>query len=150
MKGVSGHTKRLPRRRILNRSEIRTPSIDRLAERGLRFTHFYNNAVCVATRASLLTGLYPQQIASPYGRHLQRGEGNVTIAEVLRMGGYRTLGSGKWHSGPNEGERPMQRGFDRFWGLLSGCSNYFNPGEKRTGEAAPVHKTPRKVQSSTR
>lgn len=123
-------------------SEIRTPNLDRLAAGGLRFTHFYNNAVCVATRASLLTGLYPQQLASPYGRHLQGGQGDVTIAEILRMGGYRTLMSGKWHSGSEDGERPVHRGFDRFWGLLSGCSNYFNPGERRAGEPQPVHKTP--------
>ena len=122
--------------------EIRTPNLDRLAHRGLRFTHFYNNAVCVATRASLLTGLYPQQIDTHWGHHLQPDRGNVTIAEVLKEAGYRTLMAGKWHNGNQRGEIPVERGFDRYWGLLSGCSNYFNPGQKRPGEPAPVHKSP--------
>jgi arylsulfatase len=96
----------------------------------------------VATRVSLLTGLYPQQIKEPYGHHLQRGRSNVTIAEVLKTAGYRTLLSGKWHNGAQDGERPVNRGFDRFWGLLSGGGNHFNPGLPRPGEPAPVHKTP--------
>ena len=121
--------------------EIYTPNLDGLARRGLRFTHFYNNAVCVATRTSLLTGLYPQQLRNPLGHHLQRSENNVTLAEVLKGAGYRTLCSGKWHNGSKPGELPVDRGFDRAWGLLSGCTNYFNPGERRPGEAYPVHKS---------
>ena len=121
-------------------SEIRTPNLDSLAQRGIRFTSFYNNAVCVATRTSLLTGLYPQQVWNPLGHHLQKDENNVTVAEVLREAGYRTLMSGKWHNGSTAGELPVDRGFDRGWGLMSGGGNYFNPGERRPGDVEPVHK----------
>ena len=122
--------------------EIRTPNIDGLARRGIRFTHCYNNAKCSPTRASLLTGLYPQQIWQGRENHLERGRNNVTVAEVLKLAGYRTLLSGKWHNGKVAGELPVDRGFDRAWGLMAGCSNYFNPGEKRPGEPAPIHKFP--------
>ena len=118
--------------------EIRTPNLDRLAHNGMRFTHFYNNAVCVATRTSLLTGLYSHQVE----KNLRGRRNNVTFAEVLKAAGYRTLMVGKWHNGHGSGEKPVDRGFDRYWGLLSGCSNYFNPGLKRPGEPEPIHKAP--------
>ncbi|MDI6827041.1 MAG: arylsulfatase [Armatimonadota bacterium] len=121
--------------------EICTPNIDRLAENGIRFTQFYNNAVCMPTRASILTGLYPQQVGSADKAKLS-SLGNVTIAEVLRNAGYRTLMSGKWHNGNLPCELPTSRGFDRYYGLLSGSSNYFNPGFKRPWEPEPTHKSP--------
>lgn len=114
-------------------AKICTPNIDRLAENGIRFTQFYNNAVCMPTRASILTGLYPQQVGSADKAKLS-SLGNVTIAEVLRNAGYRTLMSGKWHNGNLPCELPTSRGFDRYYGLLSGSSNYFNPGFKRPWE----------------
>jgi len=122
-------------------SEISTPNIDALAKKGVRFTHFYNNAVCMPTRASLLTGLYPHQVGAGDSARLAK-TGNVTIAEALREAGYCTLMSGKWHNGAEPGEMPVHRGFDRYWGLLSGSSNYFNPGLPRTGEPEPAHKRP--------
>ena len=106
--------------------EIRTPNIDSLARDGLRFTQFYNCARCVPTRASLLTGLYPQQAD---------GVHSVTLAEVLRQAGYRTLMTGKWHGYSGH---PWQRGFDRYYGLLSGSCNFFNPGNQRPGEPIPA------------
>jgi len=125
--------------------EIRTPNIDRLAANGIRFTHFYNNAVCMPTRASILTGLYPHQVhAADAGRLAETG--NVTIAEVLRDAGYRTLMCGKWHNGSSPGELPTARGFDRYWGLLSGSSNYWNPGLPRKGETV-AHKRPGDVRA---
>ena len=120
--------------------EISTPHLDRLAANGLRFSHCYNNAVCMPTRASLLTGLYPQQVGAGDRGRLQE-TGNVTIAEILRSAGYCTLMSGKWHNGNTPGELPVARGFDRYYGLLSGSSNYFNPGLKREGEPEPAHKS---------
>src|SRR5579864_6733139 len=76
--------------------EIHTPSIDRLASEGVRFTQFYNMARCCPTRASLLTGLYPHQAGigtmnQDLGVAEYSGELNdrcVTIAEVLRSSGY--------------------------------------------------------------
>ncbi len=127
--------------------EIRTPNLDRLAQNGLRFTHFYNNAVCVATRASLLTGLYANQVGKKQGgSKLQARSNNVTFAELLKEAGYRTLMTGKWHNGFESGEKPVDRGFERYWGLLSGCSNYYNTGLKRSGEPEPVHKEPNNLR----
>jgi len=121
--------------------EIDTPNIDYLARNGIRFTRFYNNAVCMPTRASILTGLYPHQVGAADAARLAE-TGNVTVAEVLRQAGYRTLMSGKWHNGAQPGCLPVARGFERYWGLLSGSSNYFNPGLPRQGEPEPAHKSP--------
>ena len=62
---------------------------------------------------------------------------NITIAELLRDASYRTLMAGKWGIDHRPESLPVSRGFDRYWGLLSGCSNYFNPGEPE-----PAHKAP--------
>ena len=110
--------------------EIRTPNLDRLARNGLRFSQFYNNAICPASRASLLSGLYSQQV----GDH--RFLGCVTLAEALKAAGYRTLMSGKWHLDGH----PLERGFERYYGLLTGTSNHFNPGRRRPGEPEPGKK----------
>jgi arylsulfatase A-like enzyme len=85
--------------------EIQTPNLDGLAQQGVRFSQFYNNARCCPTRASLLTGLYPHQagvgaMCQDLGDPAYRGqlsEKVVTIAEVLRDAGYRTGMVGKWH-----------------------------------------------------
>ncbi|MCX7016146.1 MAG: arylsulfatase [Candidatus Sumerlaeota bacterium] len=111
--------------------EIHTPNLDGLARQGVRFSQFYNNAKCVPTRASLLTGLYSQQVGEGAMRNA------VTIAEALRPAGYRTLMVGKWHA---SGSIPVERGFDRSYGLVAGCCNYFNPGERRAGEPEPGRK----------
>src|SRR5690242_6370286 len=83
--------------------EIQTPNLDRLAASGLRFSQFYNTGRCCPTRASLLTGLYAHQagvglmeddVGVPgYEGYLNRR--CVTIAEVLKTAGYRTLMTGK-------------------------------------------------------
>ena len=114
--------------------EIQTPNLDQLAANGLRFTHFYNNAKCSPTRASLLTGIYPQ--VTSHGDNTDTMKNAITIAEVLRQAGYSTYMSGKWHNG----ELPVDRGFDRYYGLVDGCSNFFNPGEQRPGEPSPGKK----------
>ena len=100
--------------------EIRTPNLDALAERGLRFTQFYNGGRCCPSRASLMTGLYPHQAGvgrmttdegpqrPGYRGHLTPN--TVTIAEVLRSAGYRTAMVGKWHlSTTREGPDHMRR-----------------------------------------
>jgi len=128
--------------------EIETPNLDRLAAGGLRFSQFYNNARCCPSRASLMTGLYPHQAgighmtndpedstAFNYGLPSYAGDLNfrsVTIAEVLKTAGYQTLMSGKWHLGYHDKNRwPLQRGFDKYYGILSGASNYFSPSGPR-------------------
>ena len=96
-------------------SEIETPNLDALAAGGLRFTQFYNTAKCHSSRVSLMTGLYCEQAGST---KLSRG---ATIAEVLSGAGYFTAMVGKWHLGG----QPTDFGFQRYWGHLSGATNYF-------------------------
>ena len=127
--------------------EIPTPHLDALAKNGLRFTQFYNTARCSPTRAALLTGLHPHQAgmgtlaedpgkrapanaASGYREVL--GRDAVTLAEVLRPAGYRTYLAGMWHLGYHGQEKwPLARGFERFYGLISGASSYLAPTEPR-------------------
>lgn len=125
--------------------EISTSNLDRLAEDGLRFTQFYNAARCCPTRAALLTGLYPHQagvgkmVASKPAEQPSSTQGYlnqrcVTIAEVLKTAGYRCYMSGKWHVGEFRPVWPIDRGFDRYYGLISGGMNYFDISKaKRKG-----------------
>jgi len=122
--------------------EIDTPNIDKLADNGLRFSQFYNCGRCCPTRASLLTGLYPHKTglgfmtARDYGKPGYRAQLNwncVTLAEALKLGGYRTYMTGKWHvckdfdpEGPKH-NWPLQRGFDRFFGTLIAAGSQWNP-----------------------
>lgn len=117
--------------------EVHTPNLDQLADNGLRFRSFYNAARCCPTRASLLTGLYPHEAGmgamvseadrapkpGPYQGFLNMQ--SVTIAEVLQQVGYKTYMSGKWHVGERPEHWPRRRGFDRYFGLISGASSYF-------------------------
>lgn len=117
--------------------EVQTPHLDRLAKGGLRFTQFYNTAKCHTTRAELLTGNYAYSIGDNNMEH------GATFGEVLRPIGYRTLIAGKWHQKP----LPTTRGFDRYFGLADGCSNFFNPGLKaRPGEGPPGRKGKTRVR----
>ncbi|MDA7622364.1 arylsulfatase [Verrucomicrobia bacterium] len=102
--------------------EVRTPHLDRLASEGLRFTQFYNSAKCTTTRAALLTGLYPRQKKGP----LLKGS-MVTLGEALQLAGYQTAMSGKWHLGATKPRRPVDRGFQEYYGLMDGGCHYFNP-----------------------
>jgi len=95
--------------------EIATPNLDRLAAEGLRFTQFYNTAKCHSSRVSLLTGQYCIAAGDTKLTHA------VTSAETLRRGGYFTAMAGKWHLS----RQPTDFGFDRYFGHLSGSTNYF-------------------------
>ena len=136
-------------------SEINTPNIDSLANRGIRFSQMYNSARCCPSRAALLTGLNPQQTGvghmtatkgSPnhiplpgYQGYLNKS--SATIAEVLGSNGYQTMMSGKWHVGGgynlskrdswNPGDQthpiPTQRGFQKFFGIVAGAASFFHP-----------------------
>lgn len=110
--------------------EISTPNIDRLGRNGLRFTQFYNAARCCPSRASLLTGQYPHKAgigemisAGNYAGYLLPS--TVTVAEALQKAGYNTYMSGKWHVGEDSVHWPLQRGFQKYYGLISGASSHY-------------------------
>lgn len=122
--------------------EIATPNLTELANTGLRFTQFYNNARCCPTRASLMTGLAPHQVGighmtgeesakSAEGPPAYAGNINescVTLAQVAKSAGYETFMAGKWHlAGKDQGDWPLQRGFDRYYGCIAGATHYFHP-----------------------
>ena len=115
--------------------EIRTPTLDALAENGVQLARFFNCAQCCPTRASLMTGLYPhqagvgdmnevgsnnelwQRVGSPSYLGL-KSHGIVTLPEVLRAAGYQTFMAGKWHLGKAPENWPHARGFDRSFALI--------------------------------
>ena len=131
-------------------SGISTPNLDSLAYGGLRYTQFYNGARCCPSRACLMTGLYPHQAGlgwmttSRYDLPGYRDELNdscVTIAEVLRASGYHTYMTGKWHlchditpQGPRY-DWPLQRGFEKFYGIPFNTITQIKAGTKRLGSA---------------
>ena len=113
--------------------DIRTPNIDSLAKRGIRFTQAYAHTVCCPSRSQLLTGRVPQRSGvinwlsnnplDENNRNMAVGE--ITLAEVLRQNGYRTGLSGKWHLGAKPGHQPLDQGFDEAYGHLGGfIDNY--------------------------
>lgn len=106
--------------------DIRTPNIDKLFEEGTAFTNHYSNCtVCSPTRASFLTGLYPDMAGVPgvIRTHVQNSwgflsPGAITLPNLLRMAGYNTALIGKWHLGLEAPNLPNMRGFDYFKGFL--------------------------------
>lgn len=127
-------------------SEIQTPNLDRLAKQGLRMTQFYNASRSCPTRASLLTGLYQHQagvgdMVNDLGYSSYQGYLNdqcVTLAEALKLAGYKTYMSGKWHVGNRAGVHPLDRGFDRFFGLIDGAGSYFRRIAYRPNTPVPL------------
>lgn len=126
-------------------SEIRTPNLNRLASQGIRMTRFYNASRSCPTRASLLTGLYQHQagvgdMVKDLGYPSYQGYLNnqcVTIAEALKLNGYNTYMSGKWHVGSGPENLPRKRGFDRYFGLIDGAGSYFNKVSYKANQPAP-------------
>ena len=129
--------------------EIKTPNIDSIAKKGLRFTQFHNCARCCPTRASLLTGQYPHEVGlTNNGNSLTRN--GITISELLKTAGYNTAMAGKWHLSftpvlpGNQHQKwidhqiehspfapiesyPINRGFDKHFGIIWGVGNHFDP-----------------------
>ncbi len=121
-------------------SEIKTPAIDSLAAGGELSTRCYPTPRCSPSRASLLTGMYPQAVGVGHLDQDQHKPGYrgflspsiPTLAEILKKEkNYRNYMAGKWHLGTGEGRYPWQRGFDRYRGLLSGACGYFRIDEGR-------------------
>lgn len=138
--------------------EIKTPNLDKLASDGLRMTNMHNNARCCPTRASLLTGQYAHKVGlSINGNALTKN--GATIAELLKDNGYQTGMVGKWHlsddiTKPSKEEQlnwldhhgfaddhfasvesyPINRGFQKHYGIIWGVVNYFDPFSLVDGE----------------
>ncbi len=106
--------------------DIQTPNIDKLFERGMRFSNFYANCtVCSPTRASLMTGCYPDLVGVPGVIRTNEtnswgylSEDAITLPQLLRSSGYKTAIIGKWHLGLESPNTPNERGFDFFHGFL--------------------------------
>jgi arylsulfatase A-like enzyme len=122
--------------------EIDTPHLDALALAGVRLTDFHSAPACSPTRAMLMTGTDPHiagigtmlEVASDSFRGAPGYEGHlnervVTLPELLRDGGYRTLLSGKWHLGETAASRPSSRGFERSFAFLPAGGSHYGLGE---------------------
>jgi len=125
-------------------SEIDTPNLERLAERGVRLTNYHTTSVCSPARAALLTGLNPHRAGFSSvagfdpgfpGSAFEIADDVLTLPEVLRGSGYSTFMVGKWHlsRGSATGDAaakkswPLQRGFDRYYGCLEGFTPFMAP-----------------------
>ncbi len=125
-------------------SEIETPELDRLADQSLRYTDFHVNPMCSPTRASLLTGLNHHMAGMATVPHSDPGfpgyahelrDNAVSVAETFRDAGWATLMVGKWHltkdanlsDAGSKASWPLQRGFERYYGILDAFTNYHQP-----------------------
>jgi len=120
-------------------SEIKTPNIDALADAGVKFTDFHVSVSCSPTRSMLMTGtdnhiaglgtmseLLTDELRDKPGYEGHLNDRVVTLAEVLRDGGYHTYMSGKWHLGEEPEHLPVARGFDKSFSMLYGGSSYWH------------------------
>ena len=129
-------------------SHARTPTLDRLAARGLSFDRAYANPTCSPTRAELLTGRYPIRhrvgaIIRPKNGSWTLSADEVTLAERLTAGGLRTGAFGKWHLGSaDDRSSPNDAGFERYEGSMNGVPDYHRFLEVRDGErsSTPVER----------
>lgn len=134
---------------------MRTPNIDKLAEKGVLFTSAYvTGSVCAPSRAGLLTGRFPHRFGfednlNEWDEEKPSQEkfhglnpSELTIADHLKPAGYKTALIGKWHQGMAGIHHPNNRGFDYFCGVLGGSHNYF----PREGKNL-IERNGKKVQS---
>ena len=105
--------------------EIPTPTIDQLAKEGVLFTNFYAATEDTKTRSMLLTGTSQAQV--PGLNQLQAPA--LTIAQLLKEAGYRTVMSGKWNLGKDKADAPVEKGFEQSFALMEEVSNHL--GNKR-------------------
>lgn len=113
--------------------DIPTPNIDKIASQGVKFTNAYvTYAVCGPSRAGLITGRYQDRFGfsrnplfAPNDPDMGLPLSEETLAEALKKANYKSIALGKWHLGAHESLRPLQRGFDDFYGFLSGGHKYF-------------------------
>ncbi len=130
---------------------VKTPNIDALTASGIRFTAGYvTNPVCAPSRAALMTGRYQQRFGyefNPNGRDKVSGMSlnEITLAQIMKSAGYATGAIGKWHLGGPNGYYPSDRGFDYFFGMAGGGSDYIinpAPGDEFIGPGGVDIKVP--------
>src|SRR5580765_4986942 len=113
------------------RRDIRTPNVDRIATRGVRFLQGYaNSAVCSATRTALATGRYQYRLRvgleEPLGGNtIGLPPEHPTLPSLLKRAGYGTTLVGKWHLGSLPDFGPLKSGYDHFYGFRGGSLDYF-------------------------
>ena len=119
--------------------DTRTPNLDRLAEQGVRLTDFYASApICTPSRASLITGRYPQWFGFDWVIHyLEKDRGlpvqGTSLPVLLKNQGYATALYGKWHLGYKPQFGPNAHGFDYYFGFLSGCTARISRADPQRG-----------------
>jgi arylsulfatase A-like enzyme len=132
--------------------EIRTPNIDRIAQRGVRFTQGYASGyVCAPTRAGLMTGRYQQRFGFYTASDSRAGMplSEVTMADVLKKEGYATGAFGKWHLGLEMKYHPVKRGFDEFYGFLGhGGHDYFDLKPKPGSEYNAIWRNDKVIEDT--
>jgi arylsulfatase A-like enzyme len=114
---------------FMDSKDLQTPEIDKLAKSGVVFTDAHTSAtVCSPSRAGLITGRYQQRFGfecNGTGDSLGLDTSEITLGAALQQKGYKTIAIGKWHLGDREIYQPNARGFDEFYGFLSGSRSYF-------------------------
>jgi arylsulfatase A-like enzyme len=133
------------------RPDLKTPNIDRLAARGVRFLQAYaNSAVCTATRVALITGRYQYRLRVGLEEPLVNNPdvglepGHPTLPSLLKKAGYGTTLIGKWHLGSLPKFGPLKSGYDHFYGLRGGAVDYYShasPGARDDfwDDDVPIH-----------
>ncbi len=110
--------------------DIRTPHLDRMAREGTRFTDFsVTSPLCTPSRAALITGKYPGRVGLAIGvlrpdTTTGLAGDEITLAEVMKPRAYATGCIGKWHLGFKPGMRPMDQGFDSYYGVLHNLDKF--------------------------
>ena len=126
----------------------RTPTLDRMAQEGIRFTDFYMaSPVCSPSRGAMMTGCYPKRIGFADfdgkivlfpGQRVGLNADEITVAEILKEQGYATMLVGKWHCGDQPEFMPTRHGFDHYYGIPYSNDMGRQPGRENRFPPLPL------------